>query len=70
MQPSYPPASDIHTCVTCSDQAIRARVLELLPDGMARAEMEGSEREINVELVDAGPGDTVLVHADVAIAKE
>jgi hydrogenase expression/formation protein HypC len=69
----YPPASEInpslsHSCVTCSDQAIPARVLETFPDHTARVEIEGAIQDVNIELVDAARGDTVLVHADVAIA--
>jgi hydrogenase maturation factor len=46
-----------------------ARVLELLPEQMARVEMDGAVAEVNIALVDALPGDTIFVHADVAIAK-
>ncbi len=59
-----------HECLTCSDQALRARVLHLLPDGMARVEIDGAPAMVNLVLVDAVPGDTVFVHAGVAIAKE
>lgn len=56
-------------CVTCSDRAIRAEVLELLTPDTARVSIEGAIQQINVALVDAAPGDIVFVHADVAIAK-
>jgi len=60
-------------CVTCSDQAVPVTVLRLLDDGLAvvRAGMAGGrpvEKEISVALVEAGVGDTVLVHAGEAIA--
>ena len=55
-------------CITCSDQAIRALVLEILPEGMARVDIDGTPALVNIVLVDAASGDTVLVHADVAIA--
>ena len=61
--------SNPQSCVTCSDQAIPARVLEVLPDDMARVEMDGATEEVNISLVNAVPGDTVFVHADVAIAR-
>jgi hydrogenase expression/formation protein HypC len=40
-------------CVTCSDEAVQVRVVELRDDGLA--------------LVDTGVGDVVLVHAKEAI---
>jgi hydrogenase expression/formation protein HypC len=64
-----PPAADSEHCITCADQAIPARVLQVLPDGTARVRIEGAISCINTSLVDAAPGDIVYVHADVAIAK-
>jgi len=58
-----------HHCVSCSDEAIPGRVVALLEDGMALAEFPGATEEINVELVDAAPGDLVLVHARIAISR-
>lgn len=55
-------------CVTCSDTAVPVRVLELLADGLALADTGGGREEISVALVEAGPGDVVLVHAKEAIA--
>ena len=74
MDRTHPPAvasrnPNPQSCITCSDQAIPARVLELLPDDMARVEIDGDAQEVNISLVGAVPGDTVFVHADVAIAK-
>jgi len=37
---------------------------------MARVEIDGAPAMVNLVLVDAVPGDTVFVHAGVAIAKE
>jgi hydrogenase expression/formation protein HypC len=70
--PRLPAGTDSspYECKTCSDQAIPARVLELLPEGMARVEIDGALAMVNIVLIDAAPGDTVFVHADVAIAKE
>lgn len=55
-------------CMTCSDTAVPARVLRLLGRGLAVADAGAGEEEISVALVDARPGDTVLVHAKEAIA--
>ena len=64
------PAPQCHgdVCVTCSDEAIPVRVLELLPDGLARVDTGVSVEEVSVALVEAREGDTVLVHAKEAIA--
>ena len=56
-------------CITCSDSATIARIVELLPGGLARVEPSGDTEEINVELIDAMVGDRVLVHAGIAIGK-
>lgn len=57
-------------CVTCSDEAIAARVSRLLPSGLALVDTGhgGDAEEISVALVDAAVGDTVLVHAKEALA--
>ncbi|WP_214107867.1 HypC/HybG/HupF family hydrogenase formation chaperone [Acrocarpospora catenulata] len=55
-------------CLTCSDQAVPARVLRLLGDGLAEVETGCGTEEVSVALVDARPGDVVLVHAKEAIA--
>jgi len=55
-------------CVTCSDAAIPVRVVELKGQGMAVVDAGGSLEVVSVALVDAGPGDTLLVHAGEAIA--
>ena len=60
-------------CITCSDQAVPVTVVRLLDDGLAVvvAGIAGGsqvEEEISVALVEAGVGDTVLVHAGEAIA--
>ncbi|MEU1729184.1 HypC/HybG/HupF family hydrogenase formation chaperone [Nonomuraea sp. NPDC005692] len=56
-------------CLTCSDLALPMRVVELLGDGLAIAQgAVGGPQEISVALVEAGPGDVVLVHAGEAIA--
>ena len=55
-------------CVTCSDEAVPVRVVRLLDDGLALVDTGRSHEEVSVALVDAGVGDTVLVHAKESIA--
>jgi hydrogenase expression/formation protein HypC len=55
-------------CITCSDQALPTRVIELGELGTALVDTGTSREVISVALVDAAPGDTVLVHAGEAIA--
>lgn len=55
-------------CVTCADTAVPVRVVALLDGGLAVVDAGAGEEEISVALVDARPGDTVLVHAKEAIA--
>lgn len=54
-------------CITCGDVAVSARVGKLLGDGLAVVETGAGLEEISVALVDAKPGDLVLVHAKEAI---
>jgi len=59
-------------CVTCSDTAVAVTIVRLLDDGLAVVDTgaggEEGEEEVSVALVQAGVGDTVLVHAKEAIA--
>jgi hydrogenase maturation factor len=55
-------------CITCSDEAVEVRVVELLGDGLATVDTGVSLEEVSVALVDACVGDTILVHAKEAIA--
>jgi hydrogenase expression/formation protein HypC len=55
-------------CITCSDTAVEVTVLRLLGDGLATVATGRGEEEVSVALVEARPGDTVLVHAKEAIA--
>ena len=58
---------DERHCITCSDEGVPMRVLEIGGDGVAVCE---GEVEVMTELV--GPveaGDELLVHAGVALAK-
>lgn len=54
-------------CITCSDEAVRVTVVELLRDGIARVDTGVGEEEVSVALVDAAVGDVILVHAREAI---
>jgi hydrogenase maturation factor len=54
-------------CLTCGDVALPARVRSLLPAGLALVETEDGAEEVSVALVDARPGDVVLVHAKEAL---
>ena len=61
------PSCTDEVCLTCSDAAVPARVVELLADGMATVDAGAGPEQVSVALVDAGIGDTVLVHAGEAI---
>jgi hydrogenase expression/formation protein HypC len=65
------PVPDCHgeVCITCSDTAVEVTVIRLLADGLAMVDTgQGTEEEVSVALVEAGPGDRILVHAKEAIA--
>ena len=55
-------------CITCSDEAVPVRIVELLDLGLAMVDTGQSVEEVSVALVEAEVGDTVLVHAKEAIA--
>jgi hydrogenase expression/formation protein HypC len=54
-------------CLTCSDAAIQVTIVELLADELAIVDTGEGREEVSVALVDAGVGDTILVHAGEAI---
>jgi hydrogenase expression/formation protein HypC len=56
-------------CITCSDEGIELRVLALDGDTAQCVDAQGEPAAVDLALVDAGPGDTVLAHAGVAIAR-
>jgi len=64
---SIPECHD-EVCITCSDQAVAVRVVELLPDDLAVVDTGSGREEVSVALVTAGVGDEILVHAKKAIA--
>ncbi len=55
-------------CITCSDEAIPMRVVEIGGDAAVCADAGGVTHQVAVDLLDGvAPGVTVLVHAGVAI---
>jgi hypothetical protein len=62
---------DTH-CVTCSDEAVPMRVVEVEDDGLAVCENAAGERTaVEIALVEpVAVTDVVLVHAGTAIARE
>jgi hydrogenase expression/formation protein HypC len=56
-------------CITCSDQAVLVRVVEVMEDNLARVDTGAGIEVVSVALVDARAGDVVLIHAKEAIAK-
>jgi hydrogenase expression/formation protein HypC len=55
-------------CITCSDTAVPVTIVRLLDDELAIVDTGQGEEEVSVALVQAGVGDTILVHAREAIA--
>lgn len=48
---------------------VPARIVRLLPDHLAEADYHGNRLTLEMGLVDAAPGDYVLVHAGCAIER-
>jgi len=55
-------------CITCSDVAVPVTIVKLLGDEMALVDTGAGQEEVSVALVTAAVGDTILVHAQEAIA--
>ena len=55
-------------CITCSDEAVPVRIVELIDGALALVDTGVSIEEVSIALVDATVGDTILVHAKEAIA--
>ena len=53
-------------CITCSDEGVPMRVLTIEDDGLARCDGGDVMTELVGTVV---PGDTLLVHAGVALAR-
>ena len=55
-------------CITCGDDGVPMMVLRVREDALALCEDDaGAHHTVELALVDAGPGDQVLVHAGVAL---
>lgn len=55
-------------CITCSDEGIPMRVVELGTDAALCTDTAGATHEVAIDLMDGvTPGATLLVHAGVAI---
>ena len=54
-------------CITCSDEGRVAEVTAMHEDGRAEVVVGGRPETVDASLVDAGPGDLLLVHAGVAV---
>jgi hydrogenase expression/formation protein HypC len=64
-------ACDDGHCITCSDEAVPMRVVELGEWAAVCADEAGTRSEVMTDLV--GPvalGDVLLVHAGTALARE
>jgi hydrogenase expression/formation protein HypE len=55
-------------CITCSDEGREAQVVAIGDHGRADVLAGGQLETVDASLVDARPGDVVLVHAGVALA--
>lgn len=58
-------------CITCSDEAIQVRVLCVDEEnGLAQVTINDIEEEVDITLIERiVPGDILLVHGGVAIAR-
>jgi hydrogenase maturation factor len=58
-------------CITCSDEALQVLVLHVdQENGLALVTIDDTSEEIDITLVESvGPGDILLVHGGVAIAR-
>jgi hydrogenase maturation factor len=60
--------ADAH-CITCSDEGIEMRVIALTQCGAQCRDPTGIDQRVEIELVEPVEiGDSLLVHAGVAIA--
>jgi hydrogenase assembly chaperone HypC/HupF len=64
-----PPACEPRSpCITCGDEGIPMRVIELEEGGALCVDEEGARHEVAVDLIDSvAIGERLLVHAGVAI---
>jgi hydrogenase maturation factor len=64
------PCVDDH-CITCGDEGVAMRVVAVdAAHGLALCEAEeGARSTVEIGLVDAAPGDHLLVHAGTALVR-
>jgi hypothetical protein len=55
-------------CITCSDEGRLGEIVSISDFGQARARTPSGVEDIDATLVDAHPGDLVLIHAGTAVA--
>jgi hydrogenase maturation factor len=62
---------DEYHCITCGDDGVPMRVVRVdEARGLALCEDDaGAHASIEIALVDAAPGDTLLVHAGTALTR-
>ena len=61
---------DHEVCLTCGDVAVEMKVVRVDGDLAVCEAVDGDMRAVEVALLDAvEEGDTVLVHADVALVR-
>ena len=59
-----------HACITCGDEGVAMWVVAVDETrGLALCEAEGAHSTVEVGLVDAAPGDRLLVHAGTALVR-
>jgi hydrogenase expression/formation protein HypC len=65
------PSCDERHCITCGDDGVPMRVLRIdEPRALALCEGEdGGRSSVEIALVDAAVGDTLLVHAGTALTR-
>ena len=78
LKPEIAPIEDVSCaldseghCITCSDEALHVHVLYVDDEnGLAQVTLDGTEEVIDISLVEnIAPGDVLLVHGGVAIAR-
>ena len=63
-------SGDGQHCITCGDEGIEMTVVDLNQCGARCRDDRGGEARIEIDLVEPiTPGDRLLVHAGVAIAR-
>ena len=62
---------DANHCITCGDDGVPMRVVRIDGGrGLALCEdAAGARSSVEIALVDAAPGDTLLVHAGTALLR-